>query len=327
MDVELLFVVGVIILSGLAVVVFLLKFPSEQGFSMSASSRARMARIVAAQRDLKGENAGRQMQNPSLQLTDEEKVERLNTSRLTLEKKLRFAQWKIPPLAFRVLEIVISIVAFSLVSIKCNTLMSLMALCAGPVFMRWLIGSFIEHRFKSFDADYPAFLMSVVSMLKTGMNTITALESAAQGLEQGSLVREEVDLMLERLRYGVSEEKSIGAFGEDIFHPEIELLVQALLLSRRVGGNLADTLDRLAKQVRKRQYFRESANAAVGMQRGSIVFILCIMVGLMIYLYFVYPDVITKSIIDPFGWQVWQFSFAIILLGIFWVRQVTKIRV
>ncbi len=79
--------------------------------------------------------------------------------------------------------------------------------------------------------------------------------------------------------------------------------------------------------MRKRQFFRESAVAAVGMQRGSIWFILCIMVAMEVYLYFVYPQAITDAIKDSLGWQVWQVGIVAILLGMYWVRQVTKIRV
>ena len=133
--------------------------------------------------------------------------------------------------------------------------------------------------------------------------------------------------MVERLRFGVPEDKSIGSFGEDIYHPEIELFVQALLLSRRVGGTLSDTLERLAKQVRKRQFFRMSAAAAVGMQRGSIWIIILILVGLEVYLLFTYPQAVTGAWKDDLGKQVWQFGIVVILGGIFWVRQVTKIRI
>ena len=98
------------------------------------------------------------------------------------------------------------------------------------------------------------------------------------------------------------------------------------LLSGLLGVGCSQ-VDRLAKQVRKRQYFRASARAAVGLQRGSIAFILAIMAAMEVYLYFVYPEAILKAIADPVGWQVWQFGLTVILLGIFWVRQVTKIRV
>jgi len=324
MSTEIIIVVAAVCLLALFVMGFLIMGTPAGG---QVSTKNQMQRIVQAQRQEVVRKDRSQTAQAIFEAAQEARVEKQTTSRLTLEKKLRFAQWKMPPLLFRVIEIAISIVVACLVNLKFDTVLTVIGLLAGPIFMRWLLTMFIEKRFKAFDADYAPFLLSLVSLLKTGMNTMTAIEAAAKGLEDGSLVKEEVILMLERLRYGVSEEKSIGAFGEDIFHPEIELFVQALLLSRRVGGNLSETLDRLAKQVRKRQFFRESAVAAVGMQRGSIWFILCIMVAMEVYLYFVYPQAITDAIKDSLGWQVWQVGIVAILLGMYWVRQVTKIRV
>lgn len=193
--------------------------------------------------------------------------------------------------------------------------------------MNWLLNRRIARRFERFDADYPQFLLAFVGMLKTGLNPIQGLQAAAEGLEEGSLVREEVQIMLERLRMGVSEERSIGSFGEDIYHPEIELFVQALILSRRVGGNLSATIDRLSKQVRRRQFFRRSANAAVGLQRGSIWFILGILMALEGYLYFVWPECVTITWTHPTGRSVAQAGLTGIVIGLFWIRQVTKLRV
>jgi tight adherence protein B len=257
-------------------------------------------------------------------ISSEKKV---TSSKLTIKKRLKFAQLPIPVVAFHSLEVGISILAFIVVSMYMNIILQLMSLLTGPLFMRWLVNSKLEKRMKRFDVDYPQFLLSLVGLLKTGMNPVQGLEAAAQGLEPDSLVREEVEMMIERLRFGVSEDKSIGAFGEDVYHPEIELFVQALLLSRRVGGTLSDTLERLAKQVRKRQYFRSAAVSAVGMQRGSIWIIIFMLCAMQFYMYLMYPDMIMAGLNDETGWQVWQVGICVILLGIFWVRQVTKIRV
>jgi len=327
MSVQLLIVAAIVLLGGLALVLLLLGLPGG-GFNPHSATKAQMSRIVAAQRHAgqTGLFTGKSGASP-LKGAEEAKVEKLHTCELTLEKRLRYAQWKMPPLMFRVLQVLISLVVCFLVSQKFNILLTWMSLLSGPLFMNWLLNLFMDRRFKAFDVDYAPFLLSVVSLLKTGMNPIQALEAAAIELEPGSLIKGEVQLMLERLRYGVPEDKSIGSFGDDIYHPEIELFVQALLLSRRVGGNLSDTLERLSKQVRKRQFFRESAKAAVGMQRGSIWFILGIMVSMETYLYFVYPAAIVESLADPTGWQVWQVGIVVILLGMYWIRQVTKIRV
>lgn len=291
-----------------------------EGFGEGGSAKNQMSRMVAMSRGEMEANA-----NP-LDKGGEDPRDQAK-SRYTLEKRLRYAQWNIPPVLFRVLQVVISALMFFLTSLKFDWPLMLMSLSSGPLFMGWLLNRFVEKRFKAFDDDYSPFLLSLVSLLRTGMNPMTAVETAAKGLEDGSLIKDEVLLMLERMQMGVPEDKSIGSFGEDVDHAEIELFVQALLLSKRVGGTLSDTLERLSKQVRKRQYFRASAVSAVGMQRGAIWFILSIMVSLETYLYFIYPEAITDSLKDEVGWMVWQGGIISVLLGLYWIRQVTKIRV
>lgn len=249
-------------------------------------------------------------------------------NKLTLQKRLKYAQLShVPPYAVSLAIFGVTSVAVIITSQIFESVIQAMSLMTGPLFINWLIDRRIKQRVAKFDKDYPAFLLSLVGMLKTGLNPIQGLEAAATNLEDNSLVRKEVELMLERLRLGVSEERSIGSFGEDINHPEIELFVQALTLSRRVGGNLSDTLDRLARQVRKRQYFRSSANAAVGLQRGSILFILGILSSLELYLYFAWPECVTITWTDPGARKVAQVGLALIATGMYWVRQVTNIRV
>ncbi len=328
MDTTLVMVVIVVGILGFIALAFLLGVPQKL---FSGGGNPSMRNLVGSQRTAPGASAALRGDSDShrdemlknFELRSPEK----NSSELTLRKRLKFAQWNMPIIAFHLFEVGISLLSFSIASLYFAWVLRLIALSAGPLFMRWLLNYMMDRRFKKFDADYPSFLMSVVGLLKTGMTVMGALEAASQGLEPGSLVREEVEMMIERLRFGVSEDKSIGAFGEDICHPEIELFVQALLLSRRVGGALSDTLERLSKQVRKRQYFRNSAISAVGMQRGSIWVIIGLLVAIEVYLAIAYPVLVFDAIQSEIGWQVWQFGIVAILLGIFWVRQVTKIRV
>lgn len=307
---------------------FLLDLPIVTSRIGSGAVRSQMKNIVSSQRDGSANNRPGQRQTNIYDVASESQVKKTLDSRLTLTKKLKYGQWKIPPAGFYGMQVVLSLIAFFLSSITFGPVIQVATLLfTGPILMSYFLTRSVEKRFKAFDKDYPQFLLSLVGLIKTGMQTMPALEAAAQGLEENSLVREEIVLMMERLRFGVSEDKSIGAFGEDIFHQEIELFVQALLLSRRVGGNLSDTLDRLAKQVRRRQFFRQSAVNAVGLQRGSIYFIVMVLVGLELYLYLTFPQAVTGAIADPVGWQIWQGALIFIALGMYWVRQVTKIRV
>ncbi len=310
------------------VVALVVRLPISGRAISPFSTRQNIRNIIVSQREAR--DSVNNKEGPSVAATalQEETVERSAENRLTIRKKLRFAQLpNVPPYAFSLAQIFVSLVMFLITSMFFDSVLQIIALLSGAVFMNWLLNRRIDRRFERFDADYPQFLLAFVGMLKTGLNPIQGLQAAAEGLEEGSLVREEVQIMLERLRMGVSEERSIGSFGEDIYHPEIELFVQALILSRRVGGNLSATIDRLSKQVRRRQFFRRSANAAVGLQRGSIWFILGILMALEGYLYFVWPECVTITWTHPTGRSVGQAGLTGIVIGLFWIRQVTKLRV
>jgi tight adherence protein B len=310
------------------VVALVVRLPISGRAISPFSTRQNIRNIIVSQREAR--DSVNNKEGPSVAATalQEETVERSAENRLTIRKKLRFAQLpNVPPYAFSLAQIFVSLVMFLITSMFFDSVLQIIALLSGAVFMNWLLNRRIDRRFERFDADYPQFLLAFVGMLKTGLNPIQGLQAAAEGLEEGSLVREEVQIMLERLRMGVSEERSIGSFGEDIYHPEIELFVQALILSRRVGGNLSATIDRLSKQVRRRQFFRRSANAAVGLQRGSIWFILGILMALEGYLYFVWPECVTITWTHPTGRSVAQAGLTGIVIGLFWIRQVTKLRV
>lgn len=290
--------------------------------------RRQMRSIVELQRAEAGLEGGEAAASITSTALEQIAVEKVSDTQLTIRKRLKFAELShIPPYAFSLAQIIVSLLAFLVTRLYFDTMLQVVSLFTGPLLLNWLLNRRINNRFMRFDSDFPQFLLSFVGMIKTGLNVTQALQAAASGLEEGSLVKREVDLMLERLRMGVSEERSIGSFGEDIYHPEIELFVQALILSKRVGGNLSDTLDRLARQVRRRQYFRQAANAAVGQQRGSIWFILGVLAALELYMYFTWPQCVVLTWTHPTGRMVGQGGVCAILLGIFWVRQVTKLKV
>lgn len=296
--------------------------------SQKWQARELMHRMVATQRVERGEIRHSE-QVSALDIASKTSVNKkaaTGDSRLTLLKKLRYAQWSVTPVQFHFIEAGVGLFIMLTIGSMFAPLVQLMTIVSGPIFLRWALTGSVERRFRLFDQDYAPFLLSVVGLLKTGMTAIGAIEAAAENLEDGSLLKLECELMMERLRFGVPEENSIGAFAEDIYHPEIELFVQAVLLSKRVGGSLSDTLDRLARQVRRRQYFRKQAQASVSMQRGSIWFILAIMTGLMLYLYFLYPEVVLAPMRDPMGWTAYQFGLVVIAGGILWIRQVTKMK-
>jgi len=323
--------IGLIVVLGVATAVFLLRGwaigASTGGGSASRSLRSISddLRSIGDTEPLDGDllRDGR-----SRRLSQAAEVEQKQERGLSLEARLRYAQFgEYPVYVFSLVQVAISLAAFLVARMYCKELLQLMSLMVGPLVVNFIINRRIEARVRRFDADFPQFLLSVVGMLKTGLNTVQALQAGAEGLEETSLVRQEVELMLERLRLGVSEDRSIGSFGEDVHHPEIELFVQALILSRRVGGTLSDTLDRLAKQVRKRQNFKMAASGAVGMHRGSIWVILVLIAGLQAYMLASTPEIVLGTWKNPSLNGFAQGAIGLMVVGVLWMNKMTNFKV
>lgn len=321
----------ILLLLGLGAGLFMLR-DWVFGASTGASSSSRSLRSISEE--------FRALEDPSLlevdtlagsvgrRLSQESEVDPKQSRGISLAMRLRYAQLGQYPVYFcSVAQVGISLVVFLVARMYFKEILQLMSLFVGPLLVNYVINKRIETRARKFDADFPQFLLSVVGMLKTGLNTVQALQAGAEGLEENSLVRQEVELMLERLRLGVSEDRSIGSFGEDIHHEEIELFVQALILSRRVGGTLSDTLDRLAKQVRKRQNFKMAASGAVGMHRGSI-WVIIVLIGLLqLYMFFATPSIVLGTWQNPSLNGFAQGAIAVMVLGVLWMNKMTNFKV
>lgn len=334
MDLTLLIILLVVLMGAVGVVVVYLTVGDPKGGTSPQRSMAvseSLRSLVTAQRNQsEGERSTAARQNLALAAAAESETrrKRVSGSRMTLEKRLRYGQWVISPVQFRAIQLSLALAGLAL-GLFYSWTMALTALSTGMPWILFdgLLERSIKKRFKAFDDDYPVFLMQYVSLLKTGMGTIGGLEAASKGLDPESMVRIEIELLIERLKLGLTEEQAISAFGEDVAHPELELFVQGLLLSRRVGGTLSTTLERLAKQVRKRQQFRQQAIAAVGMERGSVYAVSVIMALLMFYILWVQPDLIIPAFSHPSGIKAIQFGIVGIVFGWYWSAVVTNVKV
>lgn len=248
----------------------------------------------------------------------------------SMERWLKYGGLSISPTQFRLISfgLMAAIYIVCLFVPRLNSVVRLVvAVWAGHLLSHSFVNRRLTKRFNAFDQDFAPFMMSLVGLSKTGMNIMTAIDAAAERLGPDSLFRLEVVRMTERLRFGVSEDHAIGAFAEGIDHPDVELFVQTLLLSRQVGGSLSETLERLARQARRRSQFRMQAHAAVGQQRGSIWVIIAIVIGIQLMMYFQMPEIVLAGLKSEWGFLVWQGAALLCWFAVWLVGKVTKIRV
>ncbi len=252
---------------------------------------------------------------------------RQDITRPGFDRLLYYARWSITANQYLIIKWSITFIIMGGIYPFVRVPLLILVFILAPLLIDSILQRAVKKRFNNFDKDYPDFLMSLVSRIKSGMNSFTAIDSAAGGFDERSLLRAEVMLMLERVKLGIQEEQAIGEFGETVPHPEIELFVQALILSRRVGGNLSTVIERLAKQVRKRQEFRKKAIAAVAQERGAGFMVSGIMTMTMVLVGFVSPELLSGAFENDSGQLVFQSGLLLVGIGFYLSRVITEIKV
>lgn len=135
-----------------------------------------------------------------------------------------------------------------------------------------------------FAKDYPTVLMATASSIKAGLTPQLALERATELLPSTSMVKKEVDLMLDRIRSGCPKDVAVKRFAEELEEPEISLFRSALLLAERNGGKFAPTLERLAQVCQDRSNLVSEARVSSATMRmtGNFLLFICPVILLVI---------------------------------------------
>lgn len=185
----------------------------------------------------------------------------------------------------------------------------------------------IKDRARNFEKDYPAFLLSLASVVKTGKDPLQALCDSENIFNEGSLLQAEITKTKNQLEKGETEQEAINTFADSISHPDLKLFKAAFLLSRQEGSSISSCLQRLTKVTRHRQSFRRRIKSAVAMQKLSSygIAISACLIALMQYV--TNPKAVISAINHPLGSLVLLLGVSLIVIGITWMLLVSRIRI
>lgn len=196
---------------------------------------------------------------------------------------------------------------------------------AGLATPRVVLAVVRKRRVHLFVRQMPDALQSMASSLRAGANLGKALELMAT--RQPPPLSEEFALLLARQRLGHDIGESLGDLRRRIPAGEVDLFNSAILISRRVGGNLADTLESLAATLREKAQVEGKINSltAMGRMQGWVLCLLPVLVGGVLYLQ--QPERMSRLFTDWFGWLVLAIVAAMMTLAIWMIRRIVNIDV
>jgi tight adherence protein B len=195
----------------------------------------------------------------------------------------------------------------------------------GSVIPKMILKKRQRARLKKFNDALPEMISTIVGALRAGFSFPQALKSVAE--ESSSPMKEEMELVLKEMQYGVTIEESLNKLKERMPSEDLNLMVQAILIQRQVGGNLATVLDQIANTIRERIKIHGQIKTltAQGRMSGMVVALLPVILGG--FLLVIEPNYMSVMFSNPIGLLLLGVGAVSCLIGFVFITKITAIEV
>ncbi|TJX14167.1 type II secretion system F family protein [Tissierella creatinini] len=165
-----------------------------------------------------------------------------------------------------------------------NILLGLIGVIIGFKLPDIYISSLKKNRMKRLNSQLPEALSIISNGLRAGFSFTQAMSVAANELE--SPIRDEFMKVVRDNSIGKTMDEALTDFSERTDDEDIDMFVTALIIQRKVGGNLTEVLDTIADTIRDRMRIRGEIKTLTAQGRFSalVISILPFFVAFMLFL-------------------------------------------
>jgi tight adherence protein B len=169
---------------------------------------------------------------------------------------------------------------------------------------------------------FPDALDLIVRAVRAGLPAPEAIELAAR--EVGAPVGSESRRMLDEMRIGVEMEDALQDAADRIRVPDFRFFVVSLLLQRRTGGGIAETLSNLSIIIRQRKALRLKARALTAEATASATVVATLPFVAGVGLLLINRELMSVLFVDPRGRQMLGIACLGLLFGIAAMKAIIK---
>jgi len=182
-----------------------------------------------------------------------------------------------------------------------------------------------KRRRQLFISQLPDMLQSSSTAMKAGSSLNQAIEAVVS--EESGPISQEFDLFLRELRVGVDFNQALDNIYVRVPLMDFKLVVSGMQISKEIGGNLAETLERLADTLRRKLEMEGKIDALTsqGRAQGIVMTSLPLLLGYILYL--MEPEQMSLLWTQWYGWVVMAIVFFMELAGYLVIRKIVNIDV
>jgi tight adherence protein B len=182
-----------------------------------------------------------------------------------------------------------------------------------------------KRRRKKIVLQLPDVLLMLGSSLRAGTSLQIALDLAIR--ETPAPLSQELGVVVQEQRLGVALEDALETMATRLKLEEIELVVTAMTIAREVGGNLAETLDRLAHTLRAKATMEGKIRSLTSQGKLQGLIVGSLPLFLMLVLSRMQHDAMAPLFKPWLGWAVLAVIGILEVIGFLMIKKIVTIDV
>jgi len=179
-------------------------------------------------------------------------------------------------------------------------------------------------RLTKFERQLPEALDLITRALRAGHAFPASLKMAGEEMEQP--IAGEFSTVHDEVNFGVSLQQALTHLSERIPLTDLRYFVVAVLIQRESGGNLTEILGNLSRLIRERLKLMGRVRVLSSEGRLSAWILALMPFFLAGVMNLVNPEFMTPLWTDPLGVTFIKYTLSLMLIGVFIMRKIIKIR-
>ncbi|QQC66725.1 type II secretion system F family protein [Paraburkholderia ginsengisoli] len=204
----------------------------------------------------------------------------------------------------------------------------LLALASVPIAMavpKRYLARMRRKRLETLETQLPDALLMMSGALRAGASFPSALEAVVH--ETAAPISQEFDLLMREIRLGIDLDIAMRNVEKRIPIPDFLMMTAAVTISREVGGNLAESLESVARTLREKLQMEGKIRALTSQGRMQGIVMTCLPLFLMLVLRYMEPKAMAPLFGEPVGWATLAVIGVMEFLGYVSIKKITHIDV
>jgi tight adherence protein B len=182
-----------------------------------------------------------------------------------------------------------------------------------------------RQRLNAFNDQLGDTITLLANSLRSGFSIVQSMDTVANQLPKP--ISAEFHRVTQEIGLGLHYEEALNNMLRRVPSDDLDLMITAINIQGRVGGNLAEILDTIGHTIRERVRIKGEIRVLTAQQMisGYILTGLPLVLGFVLYL--LNKEYIGRMFRDPCGWIMLGVSFVMIVTGFLIIRKIVDIEV